>query len=278
MKTILCPTDFSKNSVNSVLYAVELARKFKSTILLLHAYETPVIYTDATIAGVAIDYAAIHEAALKQLHKFQLSILPKAKGIRFELVLQQGLPSARITETAIEKRADLIVMATSASSEMQRLLIGSNASRVIREATCDVLMVPPKAKYSGIGKIVFTTDLSDENLLAATHVATFAQSFNAELIFLNIDNKRLVHDERDLERVTSKIRQHIRYPKSKGFLCTDVNTADGITYFLKQEKADCLAMATHHRSLLKSITNPSITKRVSLKTDIPVLVTHMLED
>jgi nucleotide-binding universal stress UspA family protein len=277
MKTILCPTDFSKNAVNSVLYAVELARKFKSTIILMHAYETPVIYTDATIAGVAIDYAAIHDAALRQLHAFQLSILPKAKDIRFEMILQQGLPSARITETAIEKKADLIVMATTASSEIQRLLIGSNASRVIREATCNVLMVPPKAKYAGFRKIVYTTDLSDENLQAANHVAAFAKSFNSELIFLNIDNKNLVHDERDLERVTHRIRQHVLYPKMKGFLCTDLNVADGITYFLKQEKADCLAMATHHRGLLKSLTNPSITKRVSLKTDVPVLVTHMID-
>jgi hypothetical protein len=61
----------------------------------------------------------------------------------------------------------------------------------------------------------------------------------------------------------------------KGYVCTDLNVADGITFFLKNTKADCLAMATHHRKFLQAIVNPSITKRVSYKTDLPLLIIHM---
>lgn len=277
MKTILCPTDFSKSSENAVHYAIAIARKFKSRIILMHAYETPVIYTDVTIASVSIDYEALHDIALKQLKKFYAGILAESKDIKFELILQQGLPSARTVEIAIEKKADLIVMANTSSSELQRFLIGSNASRVLREAPCNVFLVPRKAKYDGFKKIVYTTDLSEENLLAAERVVNFAQMFNSEILFLNIDNKGLLHDDSDLGRVTHRIRQYVKYAKMKGFVCTDLNIADGITYFLKKEKVSCLSMATHHRGLLKSITNPSITKRVAYKTDVPLLVTH-LED
>ena len=277
MKTILCPTDLSKSSENAVHYAVELARKFNAKILLMHAYETPVIYTDVTIASVAIDYEALRESALKQLKKFYSKILEKAKEVRFELILQQGLPSARTLEIAIEKKVDMIVMANTSSTQIQRFLIGSNASRVLREASCNVMLVPPKARYAGFKKIVYTTDLSDQNLAASNRIVLFAQTFNSEMVFLNVDNTSLFHDERDLERVTHRIRQFVDYPKMKGFVCTDLNIADGITFFLKNQKADCLAMATHHRGLIKSITNPSITKRVAYKTDIPLLVTH-LED
>lgn len=277
MKTIICPTDFSKASENAVQYAVALARKYQSKIILLHAYETPVIYTDVTVASLQIDFEAIRENALKQLKKFYSRILESVNDIQFELVLQQGLPSARIIELAIEKKADMVVMATTASSQLQRFLIGSNASRVVREAPCKVLLVPPKARFTGLKKIVYTTDLSDENLIASNQVAGIAERFNTELVFLNVDNKSLVHDDNDLKRITHRIRQFVSYPKMKGFVCTDLNIADGITFFLKSQKADCLAMATHHRRIFQSMVNPSVTKRVSYQTNLPLLVIHMEE-
>lgn len=277
MKTILCPTDFSKSSENAVKYAVDLARIFKSKIILMHAYETPVIYTDVTVSSVQIDFELLKESALKQLRKFYSKIIESVKDVKFELVLQQGLPSARTVEIAIEKKVDMIIMASTASSQVQRFLIGSNASRVVREAPCKVMLVPPKAKFNGMKKIVFSTDLSDQNLMASNQVVSFAQMFKSEIVFLNVDNKNLVHDESDLDRVTHRIRQFVQYPKMKGFVCTDLNIADGITFFLKNEKADCLAMATHHRKFLQALANPSITKRVSYKTDIPLLIIH-LED
>ena len=277
MQTIICPTDFSKASENAVHYAAALARQYRSKIILMHAYETPVIYTDVTVASLQIDFEALRESALRQLKKFYARILETVKDVQFELVLQQGLPSARIIELAIEKKADMVVMATTASSRLQRFLIGSNASRVVREAPCKVLLVPPKARFRGWKKIVFTTDLSDENLVASNQVASIAERFNAELIFLNIDNRTLVHDDNDLTRITHRIRQFVRYPKMKGFVCTDLNIADGITYFLKSQKADCMAMATHHRRILQSMVNPSVTKRVSFETHLPLLVIHLEE-
>ncbi|MBL7923724.1 MAG: universal stress protein [Bacteroidia bacterium] len=275
MKTILCPTDFSKSSENAVKYAIDLARLFKSKILLMHAYETPVIYTDVTVSSVQLDFEMLREAALKQLKKFYAKMLEHTKDVQFELILQQGLPSARTIEIAIEKKADMIVMASTASTQVQRFLIGSNATRVVRDAPCKVMLVPPKARFSGMKKIVFSTDLSEENLIASNQVANFAQMFKSELVFLNVDNKSLVHDESDLSRVTHRIRQYVQYPKMKGYVCTDLNIADGITFFLKNEKADCLAMATHHRKFLQAIANPSITKRVSYRTDIPLLIIHL---
>lgn len=275
MKTILCPTDFSKSSENAVRYAIELARISKAKILLMHAYETPVIYTDVTISTIQIDFELLRESALKQLKKLYARLIEQVRDVPFELVLQQGLPSARTVEIAIEKNADLIVMATTATNQLQRFLIGSNASRVLKHAPCKVLLVPPKAKFNGFKKMVYATDLSEENLMTANQLSDMASLFKSELIFLNIDNKSLVHDESDLTRVTHRIRQFVAYPRMKGYVCTDLNVADGITFFLKKEKADCLAMATHHRKFIQALANPSVTKRVAYQTAIPLLILHM---
>jgi nucleotide-binding universal stress UspA family protein len=277
MKTILVPTDFSKSSENALNFAVQLAQQFKSRIILMHAYETPVVFTDATVAAIQLDVEDLRETSLKQLKKAYSKVLETVKGAHFDLVVQEGLPSARTLEIAIEKKADMIVMATTASTQVQRFLIGSNASRVLRDAPCMTLLVPPKAKFSGMKKIVYSTDLTDENLIAANSVVELAKFFKSEMIFLNIDNQTLVHDDSDLVRVTQRIRHFVTYPKMKGYVCTDLNVADGITYFLKHQNADCLAMATHHRKFIQAITNPSVTKRVAYKTDLPLLVVHVGE-
>lgn len=275
MKTILCPTDFSKGSENAVQYAVELAKIFKSKIILMHAYETPVIYTDVSVTTVQLDFNLLKEDALKQLKKFYSKILEKVKDVPFELILQQGLPSARTIEIATEKKVDMIIMANTSSTQIQRFFIGSNASRVIKDAPCKVMLIPQKSKFNGLKKIVFSTDLSDENLIISNEVVQLAKMFKSEIIFLNVDNKNLVHDDSDLDRVTKRIKHFVSYPKMKGFVCTDLNIADGITFFLKNQKADCLAMVTHHRKFLEAMANPSITKRVSYQTDVPLLIIHL---
>ncbi len=50
--------------------------------------------------------------------------------------------------------------------------------------------------------------------------------------------------------------------------------AEGINHFLKLHLADCIAMYTRHRSILKSIYSKSITKNLSLNTTILLMVVH----
>lgn len=53
-----------------------------------------------------------------------------------------GPPAQRITETAQNEAADLIVMGTHGRTGLRHMLIGSVAERVVRHATCPVLVVP----------------------------------------------------------------------------------------------------------------------------------------
>jgi nucleotide-binding universal stress UspA family protein len=274
MKLILCPTDFSKSSENAILYAAEIAKAYNSRIILMHSYDTPVIYTDVTISAIPIDYKFLQESALTKLKKFYLKLHPNMKGVHVEFIIQQGLPSSRTLEIAIEKKVDLIVSSSTSTNVLERFIIGSNTTRILKDAPCPIMVIPPKAKFNGLKKIIFTTDLTESNLHSAEKVTDIAKMFKSEVIFLNIDNQFLVHDTKDLERITARIKQFIKYPKMKGYVCTDINIADGITFFLKNEKADCLAMVMHHRKLLSSILNPSITKKVAYHPSVPLLIMH----
>jgi nucleotide-binding universal stress UspA family protein len=276
MKTILIPTDFSKGAENACRYAMEIARIFNSKIILQHTFETPVIYSDVAFTTVQYDYKIVHDAAAKKLKVFHKKLFGAndESGFKVEMVLQQGLASSRICETATEKKADAIIMGTTGAGATERLLIGSNASRVIKHAPCIVMCIPTKGKFDGLHKIIYATDLTEDNLNHVKEIYPLAKKFNSELLFLYVDNSSIVHDDVDLNKVTAKIKKHIRYPKTSGFVCTDISIADGINYFLKHHQASGLAMYTRHRNLFVALFNPSISKRVALHVSVPLIVIH----
>jgi|SRR6185436_3120072 len=275
MKTILVPTDFSKNADNACRYAIEIAKETKAKIILMHAYETPVLYSEVPLTNVQTDYRLLANSALLELKRYYDKIKKAAQGIKIELLIQQGLASARIKEIALEQKAGLIVMGTTGKGALEKMIVGSNAARIIRKAPCMVLAIPPKAKYDGMKKIVYATDLLNDNLEHIKTIIPFAKLFNSEILFLNINTQLLSgNEDDDLKKTTQKIKAHVKYPKTSGYVCNDANVTSGIHYFLKKHKADCLAMYTHHRNILQSIFNPSITKEVSFHSSVPLLVIH----
>src|SRR5262249_38500729 len=57
--------------------------------------------------------------------------------------LEVGKPDREILHLAGADHADLIVMGVSGHGTVGRLLFGSTTDRVVRQATCPVLTVPP---------------------------------------------------------------------------------------------------------------------------------------
>ena len=274
MKTILCPVDFSANSESAVRYAAELSKKLKAKIIMLNSFETPVLYSDPAFLSVQYDYNFIHDTARKKLKAFHKKIFGEKGGRNVEMVLQQGLASSRVCEIALEKKADLIVMGVTGTHAGERMIMGSNASRVIKDAPCMVMLVPRKAKFDGLKKIVYATDLSPDNLIHAMEIIPLAKKFNSEILFLHVERGAVSRNEEALKKVTDHIKKHIRYTKKSGYLCTDDSVAGGIDYFLKHQKADCLAVYKRHRNILQEIYKPSVSRKVSLHVSIPLLVIH----
>lgn len=274
MKTILVPTDFSANADKACQYAIALAKDLKAKIILMHAFETPTSYTNVSLMTIQMDYATIHNLATNKLKNYYKKISKTSGKVEIQLVVQQGLASARIQELALEKKVDLIVMGTVGADVVERFLIGSNTTRTIRNAPCMVLAIPPKAKYKGLKKMVYTTDLTAENLNHANALVPLAKNFNAEIIFLNVNNQFIEYDDEDFKQLKTKIKHHIKYPKTSSYICTELNVVSGIDFFMKNHKADCLVIYTHHRTLLQSAFSYSIAKSLSFHTTVPLLIIH----
>ena len=143
VKRIAVPTDFSEASDRAVAYAAALARRVGASVYLMH---------------VLRDQSQYH------LARVRLGALADRLtcGVpRVALEVRGGAPADSIAEAAVHYGADLIVMATHARSGLAHLLSGSVAERLIRIASCPVLVLrdaetvridQPEEAYEEVGE------------------------------------------------------------------------------------------------------------------------------
>lgn len=93
---------------------------------------------------IDIDYAdLVRDVMMKELGKV-LGETPVASEVHFFVHARIGKPADEILELAKEVGADLIMIGTHGFTGLSRLVMGSVAERVVREAGCPVLVARPK--------------------------------------------------------------------------------------------------------------------------------------
>lgn len=144
---ILVPIDYSAYSDEAVRTAVDLAGRFSASITLVNVYEpidrlAPEAYWVITPEQEQRVLAAFKERLTKA--EQQVRDLGAAK---VDSQLLEGEAALRIANYARDNGHDLIVMGTHGRRGFKHLLLGSVAERVLRTATCAVLVV--RAAESG---------------------------------------------------------------------------------------------------------------------------------
>ncbi len=138
---ILFPTDFSEGALHAFPYAVDLAKNYGAKLYLIH-----VLYDIAVASGLHIPhssmntlYQELHENAKKTLESFAYEVRKGVTDIEFAVL--RGVPYEETLKFADATGIDLIVIGTHGRKGLDRMLFGSTAERVVRNAACPVLTV-----------------------------------------------------------------------------------------------------------------------------------------
>ncbi len=135
---ILHPTDFSPPSEHAFHLACALARDQHARLVALHVLEQPVIAYSGVAMAPPIPPPADQMTALRaQLDQLQAPF----PGLEVEHRLLEGAPVTAILQVADELKCDLIVMGTHGRTGLGRMLMGSVAEQVLRNAKGPVLTV-----------------------------------------------------------------------------------------------------------------------------------------
>ena len=136
---ILLPVDGSDCSKRACKYALELAKKFDSEIVLLHAFELP-IEIASTIMGGYASASSDTEDLRKSLEKFGNSVIQGIKKeVNFDKIsvkelIKQGRPGQVIVDSLEEENISLIVMGSRGLGELTGLILGSVSSYVLQHS------------------------------------------------------------------------------------------------------------------------------------------------
>ena len=139
---ILCAVDFSRASGSTLEAAADQARRHGAELTLLHVREPPPAAAVKGFAPPPVPSAAEAVEVGRQLARWREEATRLAgREVRAELA--SGSPAAEIVRLARQGNHDLVVVGTHGRTGFRRLVLGSVAERVVREAPCPVLVVRP---------------------------------------------------------------------------------------------------------------------------------------
>lgn len=139
-RRICCAAEFSESSRAALARAAELARGGGAWLGLVHVVtHSPDPTAEAPFAPPARPHAGERDAG-KELEALTADA-ERLRGAPVHAELLSGAPAAEIVRFARENGCDLLVLGTHRRHGLKRVLEGSIAERVVRDAPCDVLVV-----------------------------------------------------------------------------------------------------------------------------------------
>lgn len=151
---ILFPVDLSENSLSALGMATQLAKQNDAKLCFVHV--SPILPLDAIYEQEY--YSQYNEANRKHLKKLR----PSDASVGYEHLFLEGNAGPAIAKAT--KTADLCVMSTHGRSGVMRMLLGSVAQYVLRNAKCPVVLV------KGFEEVEPTKESTDETKHFVTEV------------------------------------------------------------------------------------------------------------
>jgi nucleotide-binding universal stress UspA family protein len=294
IEKILVPLDFSPASVKALDYAVWLAQQFRAAIHLVNVYPPDEASAVPGARHLLFQSAEAIERLNEELTGIHRKRVPTFRPENCHI--RGGQPYQEIVRLAREIDADLIVLATRGHSALKRLLLGSTAERVVRNAPCPVLVARKQKQKSkaatksfAIRAILVPTDFSQCSLAGTKYAAFLARTLGATLrlfhamypytnyVFVDRPGVRL---SGLAEAVEETARQEMDALKQMDFLRdltvqTEIlpgPAVDEICASAGSPDVDLIVTSTHGRTGLKHALIGSVAEHVVRYAERPVLV------
>lgn len=263
---ITLPFDFSENSQKALELIISLTDSKKTAVTFLYVVEF--VYDYASQAAVVLD--SLHKESAAKFEK----IIQKHQftGIKFDYLILDGTASISIARTAVERKADLIVMGTQGASGIKKVWMGSTTINTIKEAKTPVLVVPGNSVFSKIKKMTLALEIADHEQMSIDWVKRLSEKMNLQLEFLHIQMKSNFRENllfMGLEAFLIKNYPN-RQVKVLSYLAPTIK--EGLDQYLKENNEGILVMCHQNKGFLEQIFSESQTIQMAYHSDMPLLI------
>ncbi len=281
IKKILVATDFSLFSDRALDYALAVARRYKSQIYLTHILALdPYAMVTPELAMASIERLRQNAAR----HFSEIQKLERLERVPYEVVIEEG-PFWPTMESVIKREGiDFIIAGTRGAGAVSKLLVGSTAEEIFRQAQIPVLTVGPSAEKEPLYEaefrnILFATDFGLGAEREGAYAFSLAQEHRSKLTLLHViaPEKDLLESHLELKKqaVTQQMRELVptttKYLCWPQFLATSGDAVDEILRVAKETKADLIVMGAKRMKGLADHAPNTKAYRVVSGSICPVL-------
>ena len=266
-KRILLPTDFSKNALNAIRYALDLYQDQNGDFYFLNAF---------MVNGYSIDNMMVpepgeraYEAAKKHSEDEFVKLMdilelhPDNPKHRYHTISTYNSLLFAVKDTIAKKDIDIVVMGTKGATGANSVIFGTNTVDIMEKVTeAPVLAIPENVRFEVPKEIVFPTD----------YKTVFKRKDKAFIRILHIEKEsQLSSQQRNNKELLEAILEN--YDHSFHTL-TDLKVQSGISAFIDSRESDMIAFINRKHSFFGSLLAKPLVKEMGYHSKIPVLTLH----
>ena len=275
MKSILLPTDFSKNSVNAINYAMALFKDVSCEFYLLNVQKASSFISDdmMVMASSATIYQTIIDVSKKSIANLITKLETKYKNDKhtFHSVVDYDNFIDSINQVTLNKKIDLIVMGTKGATGLEKVIFGSNTVHVMQRCIAPVLAIPDGCLFTDLDRVAFTTNyLTLHNIEELRPLKELVALYDSKLNVLHFDDIKGVSNQRkENKKFLKTYFSDVTYENIDSFSTDLYKTLED---YVHANNIKLIAMMRKKHSFLERLFNTHPEETLAFNIDIPFLV------
>lgn len=270
MKNILLPTDFSKDSLNAIHFAMDLLKKESCTFYVLNVQKaSSFISADLMVENTAATiYRTLVVAAKKSIANIIHDIKNKFDNERhqFRAIVDYDNFIDSINQVCDKHRIDLIIMGTKGASGIEKVLFGSNTVSVLKRSPTPVLVVPKLSRFTGLDTV--TLVIKKQTVFNTKVLQYVLRGDSSKLKVLNLVDGNNVPESLNEgffnEFFPEAKHEFLSVHKSKMLKALDT--------YVEKNKVDLLVMLNKQHSFLEHWFTEHPAETFAFKARVPLMV------
>lgn len=281
MKKILVPIDFSDCSINAMKYAINLAKKTNTVLHFIHMVELDYSFIAGSAFGAKFSNIEDENKPVGQMRE----VFEKADELLMDIISGQSENISMVSSVLQgdligeamnyidNKGIDMVVMGSHGQRGLNRMLLGSNAQKMIRYSKVPVIIVKETSETNSLKNIVYTSDFKEENLNdSLPYVKSISEFYNSSLHLLYVNTPNRFEDT---DVVDERINQAIKTHSLDSASYSTFNSSwieEGIIKYSQLNPTDLLVINTHGFKGIKQLFHHSIAESVVNNCEVPVMI------
>jgi len=201
IRNILFATDFSEVSEAAVPYLTALSLRYGSTVHIAHVLPESNFVRPSPIDPAV--FGTIYEQAHSHAQEKIQRLSDRFRGFPHRTYVRHGKVSEVLADIIRVHEIDLLVLGTHGRTGLGKLLMGSVAEEIFREACCPVFTVGPKVAAAEtmlqarhdhtlppiqikFRRILYATDFKPHVTQGPSYAMSLAREFSAHLTLLHV--------------------------------------------------------------------------------------------